>query len=111
MWIIDHTIQIGEKKLFVIVGCPLPAVPFGQRCLSLADLQLIALVPMEESNRELIDVELEKATQRTGAPREILSDQAGDLTKGIELYTLAEGKSVSITRRSGGCGKLKHQTA
>lgn len=96
LWIIDHTIQIGEKKLFVIIGCPLPAVPFGQRCLSLADLHLIALVPMEESNQELIDVELEKATQRTGAPREILSDQAGDLTKGIERYQQRHAETAAV---------------
>jgi hypothetical protein len=86
LWIIDHTTQIGEKKLFVIVGCPLPAVPFGQRCLSLADLHLVALVPMEQSNQDLIADELEEATQRAGTPGQILSDQAGDLTGGIELY-------------------------
>jgi len=86
LWIIDHTIQVGSKKLFLIVGCPMSEVPFGQRCLSLADLHLIALVPMEQSNQSLVDAELEKATQRTGAPRLIQSDQAGDLTKGIELF-------------------------
>lgn len=96
MWIIDHTIQIGEKKLFVIVGCPLPAVPFGQRCLSLADLHLVALVPMEQSNQDLIDAELEKATLRTGALREILSDHAGDLTKGIELYQQRHAATAAV---------------
>jgi hypothetical protein len=96
LWIIDHTIQIGEKKLFAIIGCPLSAVPFGQRCLSLADLHLIALVPMEQSNQHLIDVELEKATQRTGAPGEILADQAGDLTKGIELYQQRHPQTAAV---------------
>jgi hypothetical protein len=86
LWIIDHTIQIGDKKLFLIVGCPLADVPFGQRCLSLADLRLVALVPMQESNQELIDAQLETATKRTGAPRLIVSDQAPDLTKGIERF-------------------------
>ncbi len=86
LWIIDHTIQCGGKKLFLIVGCPLSAVPFGQRCLSLADLRLIALVPMDQSNQYLVDAELEKATLRTGASRLIVSDQAGDLTKGIAHF-------------------------
>ena len=67
MWIIDHTIQIGATKVFVIVGCPLSDVPFGQRSLSLADLHLIALVPMEQSNQYLVAAELKKAAQRTGA--------------------------------------------
>ena len=86
LWIVDHTIQIGDKKLFLIVGCPLADVPFGQRCLSLADLRLIALVPMQESDQHLVAAELQKAALRTGAPRQIVSDRAGDLTKGIEIF-------------------------
>lgn len=96
LWIIDHTIQIGDKKLFLIVGCPLADVPFGQRCLSLADLRLVALVPMQESNQRLIDDELEKAAQRTGAPRLIASDQAGDLTKGIERFQQRHSDTVAV---------------
>jgi hypothetical protein len=96
LWIIDHTIQIGDKKLFLVVGCPLSAVPFGQRCLSLADLHLVALVPMEQSNQELVDAELEKATQRTGAPRLIVSDQATDLTKGIERFQQRHSNTKAV---------------
>jgi hypothetical protein len=96
LWIIDHTIQIGAKKLFLIVGCPLPEVPFGQRCLSLADLRLIALVPMEQSNQHLVDTELEKATQRTGPPRLIVSDQAQDLTKGIAQFQQRHANTAAV---------------
>jgi hypothetical protein len=86
LWIIDHTIQIGAQKLFLIVGCPLADVPFGQRCLSLADLHLVALIPREQSDQYLVDAELEKASRRTTAPRRIVSDQGGDLVKGIEHF-------------------------
>jgi hypothetical protein len=86
LWIIDHSIQIGPTKLFVIVGCPLAAVPFGQRCLTLADLHLVALVPMEQSDQQRVAAELQRASQRTGTPRLIVSDQAGDLTGGIEQF-------------------------
>jgi len=96
LWIIDHTISIGALKLFVIVGCPLPDVPFGQRCLSLADLRLVALVPMEQSNQHLVATELEKAAKRTGAPRLIVGDQAGDLTKGIEHFQKQHGNTVAV---------------
>lgn len=96
VWIIDHTIQIGDIKLFLIVGCPLADVPFGQRCLALADLHLIALVPMQESNQHLVDAELEKAVQRTGSPRLIVSDQAGDLTKGIERFSQRHATTLAV---------------
>ncbi len=96
LWIIDHTIQIGAKKLFLIVGCPLSDVPFGQRCLSLADLHLVALVPMEQSNQYLVAAELEKATQRTAAPRLIVSDQGGDLVKGIALFQQRHANTLAV---------------
>jgi hypothetical protein len=96
LWIIDHTIQVGAQKLFVIVGCPLTDVPFGQRCLSLADLHLVALVPMEQSNRYLVAAELEKATQRTGAPRLIVADQGPDLVKGIELFQRRHANTIAV---------------
>lgn len=96
LWIIDHTIQIGSKKLFLIVGCPLTGIPFGQRCLSLADLHLIALVPMEKSNGDLVDAELQKATQRTAAPRLIVSDQGGDLVEGIEHFQQRHAKTAAV---------------
>jgi hypothetical protein len=86
VWLVDHTVQIGKQKLFVILGCPCPAVPFGERSLCLADLQLIALVPMESSTHEQVTTELHQVTERTGTPRLIVSDHAGDLRKGIEQF-------------------------
>jgi len=83
LWLVDHTIQIGTQKILVILGCPMSQVPFGQRALQLSDLQLLALVPMEKSNAALVEVELERAVQRTGRPRLIVSDQGSDLRKGI----------------------------
>lgn len=85
-WLIDHTLQIGPQKLFVIVGVPLDAVPFGVRPLHSSDLYLIALVPMAESNQVLIEGELEKAVARTGEPRQILGDGAADLLQGIARF-------------------------
>ena len=96
LWIIDRTIQIDAKKLFVIVGCPLSQVPFGQRCLSLDDLHLVALVPMEKSDGDLVDAELEKAIQRTGAPRLIVSDHGTDLVKGIESFQKRHAKTAAV---------------
>jgi hypothetical protein len=96
LWIIDHTIQIGAQKLFLIVGCPLTDVSFGQRCLSLADLNLVALVPMTQSNQYLVDAELEKATYRTGAPRLIVGDQGPDLVQGIKRFQQRHAHTAAV---------------
>jgi hypothetical protein len=81
--LVDHTIQIGDGKLLIILGMPLSAVAFSRPCLRLADLQLIALVPMERSNGDHVAVELNKASQRTGVPRLLVSDHGTDLKAGI----------------------------
>ena len=96
-WLIDHTMQIGAHKQFVIVGVPLDRVPFGVRSLQLSDLHLIALVPLLESNQCLIDEQLERAVTRTGAPRQIVCDGAADLHKGIERFRQRHPNTVAVT--------------
>lgn len=86
-WLIDHTVQIGSKKLLVILGGSLNQVRFGQRALASSELQLVALVPMEASNGRLVEGELERAALRTGVPQLIVSDRGGDLVKGIDNYS------------------------
>jgi hypothetical protein len=86
VWLIDHTVQIGPCKLLVIAGCPLAAAPLGERPLQLSDLHLVGLALMEQSNEKTVAAELEKAALRTGAPRQIVSDQGGDLNGGVRLF-------------------------
>jgi hypothetical protein len=95
-WLIDHTLQIGSCKLFVIAGVPLDRVPFGVRPLQLADLQLLALVPMESSNQQRVAEELEKAVARTGVPRQIVSDGAADLQQGIARFQEQHPHTASV---------------
>jgi hypothetical protein len=84
--LVDHTIQIGDGKLLIILGMPLSAVAFSRRCLRLADLQLLALVPMERSDGDSVAQQLSEATKRTGVPRLIVSDHGTDLKAGIGKY-------------------------
>jgi hypothetical protein len=86
VWLVDHTIQIGVVKLLVILGCPGDRVPWGERALCMSDLSLVAMVPMEHSNGDGVERELEVAALRTGRPQLIVSDQGSDLQKGIAQY-------------------------
>ena len=95
-WLIDHTLQIGATKLFVIVGVPLDRVPFGVRSLQLADLHLVAMVPMEVSNQGRMLQELEKAIARTGVPRQIVADGAADLQQGIGRFQGRHPRTASV---------------
>jgi len=84
--LIDHTIQVGDRKLLVILGGSLDRVAFGPRPLARDDLRLVALVPMTRSNGDAVERQLEVAASRTGVPRLIVSDQGSDLVKGIRDY-------------------------
>jgi hypothetical protein len=95
-WLIDHTLQIGATKLFVIVGVELDRVPFGVRPLELADLHLVAMVPMADSNQERVSQELEKAIARTGVPRQIVADGASDVQNGIACFREHHPETASV---------------
>jgi len=96
VWLADHTIQIGTLKILVILGCPLNQVPFGERALQLADLQLVALVPMEQSTGDAVNRELDRAVERTGAPAQIVADQGADLKKGITDFCNWEMRTAYV---------------
>jgi hypothetical protein len=95
-WLIDHTLQIGSTKLFVIVGVPLDHVPFGVRPLQPADLHLVAMTPMAASNRTRVAEELEKAIARTGVPRQIVADGGADLQQGIAHFQERHPQTASV---------------
>jgi hypothetical protein len=86
VWLVDHTVQIGACKLLVIVGCLLQEAPLGERPLRQSDLHLVHLSLMEHSTKEAVAVELERAAERTGVPRQIASDQGADLNGGVKLF-------------------------
>jgi hypothetical protein len=86
VWLIDHSVQIGTVKVCVILGIRLCDVPYPQRALRHEDMQVIAVIPVEKSTGEIVDAQLEQATQRTGIPRQIVSDGGGDVKKGGTLF-------------------------
>jgi hypothetical protein len=88
VWVLllDHTVQIGPCKLLVIVGCPLAKTPLGERPLRQSDLHLVGMSLMEHSTDETVAAELEKARQRVGTVRQIVSDNGSDLNGGVKLF-------------------------
>lgn len=87
VWIIDHTVQIGELKCLIIVGFRLHAWQQREhRTLSYEDVQLIDLQPVRTSTGEVVDEQLESAIARTGTPKLIVSDDGRDLHRGLALF-------------------------
>jgi hypothetical protein len=85
VWMVDHSIQIGQCKCLVILGIRLTEIPVGQP-LRHQDMELISLEPMTNATKETVDLCLEDAASKTGVPRAIVDDHGADLHGGVKLF-------------------------
>lgn len=54
VWIVDHTVQVGNEKCLIILGLRLRALPVVGQSVSHKDVEPIALLPVEKSNGEVV---------------------------------------------------------
>jgi hypothetical protein len=95
VWMIDHSIQVGQVKCLVILGIGLGELPIC-RPLAHRDMELIDLVPMVEANKHSVAACLEAAAAEAGVPRAILDDHGADLHGGVEIFRAAHPRVVEI---------------
>jgi len=96
VYLIDHTVQIGPQKCFLVLGFRLSEVHWEGRGLRHRDLQALAVVPMMHANGKAVEAELEVAAGRTGVPRAILSDRGTDVKSGVEAFCQAHPQTAMI---------------
>ena len=104
VWIVDHTVQLGAEKCFVILGIRLCNLPAPGDCLSHEDVEPIALCPVKQSNREVVFQQLEDTISKTGVPREIIGDNGSDLKSGVEKFCHEHQETCYVY-------DIKHKTA
>lgn len=104
VWIMDHTLQLGAEKCLLILGVRLSALPAVGKCLGHADVEPIALLPVKQSDGQIVFQQLEQAAEKTGVPRAIVSDHGRDLELGVSLYCQAHPETSPIY-------DIKHKTA
>jgi uncharacterized protein (UPF0548 family) len=98
VWLIDHTIQTGKGKCFLVVGVRLSAwnalreaalrvAPDESFALRHHDLSVFLIELMESSTAEGVRQQLEVLSAQTGiTPCALLSDQGADVRRGAELF-------------------------
>jgi hypothetical protein len=87
VFIFDHTVQLGTTKVLLIVGVRLSVWESqGRGPLRHEDLSVLDVTPMEHSSGDLVQERLEAVAQKTGVPRELLSDGGTDLGKAISQF-------------------------
>lgn len=104
VWIVDHTVQIGIVKCFVILGLRLKNLPPAGQSLGHKDVELIDLLPVEKSNKDIVYEQLEANIEKTGPPRLIVGDHGPDLKAGVEKFCLNHQQTDFIY-------DIKHKTA
>ena len=104
VWIIDHSVQTGEDKCLVILGIRMSNLPARGECIQYKDVEPIELIPVKQSDGDIVYRQLEQAAKKTGVPRAIIGDKGSDLNCGIKRYCEEHPETVSIY-------DIKHKTA
>lgn len=113
VWIVDFTIQAGDVKCLTIVGLRLSywEEQRQQRSdpgLCHQDVEPIALVPVHQSNADVVSQHLKEAVFQTGVPRQIVADEGSD----VRGYPESVSSCKSILKRRiclGGFQTFEHQ--
>ena len=93
--IIDHSIDIGVKKVLVVLRVPVGLLEEKGQALNLSDCECIGVHVSEKTDYETIAKQLTETFSRSGAPAAIVKDNAGNLSKGVGHWKkLSKIKSI-----------------
>lgn len=107
VWIVDHTIQIGDIKCLLVVGVRASAWRRLGRPLEHRDLQVLELKPVTQSTGIVVQQQFTSLAERCGTPLAVLSDQGPDLKKGVQLWQAQQ----PVSSRTIGLSDIAHKVA
>ena len=94
--IIDHSINIGTKKLFVVLKIEIDILYKREKAISLEDCECIGLKICEVVNGESVNRDLEEVFKVTGNPKAIIKDTDYTLNKGVNLYNKTQKNPILL---------------
>lgn len=97
LWIVDHSNQIGQDKLLIILGIRASELPPPGETLSLDQLTVLAIVPGKNWKRDDVRNAYKKVAKRCGTPRFVVCDGAVELRETVDVLETA-GKTVIVLR-------------
>jgi len=97
LWIVDHSNQIGQEKILVILGLPASKLPPPGKTLTLDQLDVLAIVPGKRWNREDVRAVYQQVSQSSGIPRFVVCDGAVELRESVDVMEKT-GKKVLVLR-------------
>jgi hypothetical protein len=97
LWIVDHSNQIGQEKLLIILGIRASELPPPGKTLALDQLTVLAIVPGKNWKRNDVRKAYKKVAKRCGTPRFIICDGAVELRESVDVLEKA-GEKVIVLR-------------
>ena len=86
VYVIDHTVSLGEAKCLVILGIPVSALAEHGYSPAQAAMTVLAVEVMTRSNGAAVAATLAQTSARTGVPVQIVADHGSDLSAGIARF-------------------------
>jgi hypothetical protein len=84
--ILDHSIDIGTKKVLVVLRVPLDVLQKRHQAITLEDCECIGLRVNEDTTSEKVADDLKIIFDQAGEPAVIIKDGAANLNKGVALW-------------------------
>lgn len=85
--IIDCSIDIGVKKVLVVLRVKMDSLLNRESGLVLKDCECIGVKTAINWNGDSVSTALSEIFQKSGSPTVILKDEGGDLKRGVSLYS------------------------
>ena len=94
--IIDHSIDIGTKKVLVILRVTVDKLQKRGSAITLEDCECIGLTVSDKTTGESISKELTFIFEQSGQPHAIIKDKDSTLNKGVVLWKKSKKANACI---------------
>lgn len=94
--IIDHSIDVGTKKVLVVLRVKMDALANRKGAVRLEDCECIGMKVCEKVNGDTLSLDLESIFNQAGTPLAVIKDNDYTLQKGVRLWSEKQDKIVHV---------------
>jgi hypothetical protein len=96
VWMADHSNQIGQEKILVVLAVRASQLPPPGSALRLEDMRALAVQPGKCWKREDVARAYEELAKVHGAPRQVLSDGAVELRESVVVLKAQRSDCITL---------------
>lgn len=97
IYILDHTIEFGQKKCLLILGVTLEKFQKNKCKIRHEDVEVLGIDIEMKADGSSVHKSLKLASEKTGNPIQIVSDHGSNIWKGVENFILESNSDIIQT--------------